>query len=97
AVKHGFAKRKHGVISIYAREEQGEAVIEIGNDGEAIPEDFDPTGAHGLGMRIIQRLVTADLHGSFSIGPTDVGSIAILRFPIADDDNDSSASVFNSA
>ncbi len=88
AVKHGFAQRKRGVISIHAREEQGEAVIQIGNDGEAIPENFDPTGSHGLGMRIIQRLVTADLHGSFSIGPADVGSIAILRFPIGEQASD---------
>ncbi|MCC7022712.1 MAG: GAF domain-containing protein [Thermomicrobiales bacterium] len=83
AVKHGFAGRDHGTISIRARKEQGQAVIEIGNDGRAIPEDFDPSGSHGLGMRIIQRLVTADLHGDFRIGPGEVGSIAVLRFPIA--------------
>ena len=83
AVKHGFAKRDRGTITIKAREEHGEAIIEIGNDGEAIPDNFDPSGSHGLGMRIIQRLVTADLHGSFHIGPSDDGSIAILRFPIA--------------
>ena len=83
AVKHGFAGRERGVVSIRARDEQGEAVIEIANDGEAIPEDFDPMGSHGLGMRIIQRLVTSDLHGTFHIGPDDVGSVATLRFPIA--------------
>ncbi len=33
-------------------------------------------------MRIIHRLVTADLHGDFHIGPTEGGSIAVLRFPI---------------
>ena len=37
-------------------------------------------------MRIIQRLVSADLHGSFHICPSDGGSIAILRFPIAHDE-----------
>jgi two-component sensor histidine kinase/putative methionine-R-sulfoxide reductase with GAF domain len=83
AVKHGFAGRDRGIVSITASAEDGEAIIEIANDGEAIPEDFDPTGSHGLGMRIIQRLVTSDLHGEFSIGPGDVGSVAVLRFPIA--------------
>jgi two-component sensor histidine kinase len=83
AVKHGFAHRERGTISITAYEEQGEAIVEIENDGEAIPDDFDPTGSHGLGMRIIHRLVTADLHGSFHIGPSNGGSIATLRFPIA--------------
>jgi two-component sensor histidine kinase len=86
AVKHGFAGRGRGTISIRARQEHGEASIEIWNDGEAIPKDFDPSGSHGLGMRIIQRLVSADLHGSFHIGPSDGGSIAILRFPIAQDE-----------
>lgn len=83
AVRHGFAGRDSGTVSIQAHEHNGEAVIEIGNDGEAIPEDFDPTGSHGLGMRIIQRLVTADLHGTFHIGPGQNGSVAILRFPLA--------------
>src|SRR5215211_2301106 len=86
AVKHGFSGRDRGMISIRAHQEQGEASIEIWNDGEAIPEDFDPSGSHGLGMRIIQRLVSADLHGSLHIGPSDGGSIAILRFPIAQDE-----------
>ena len=90
AVKHGFAGRDRGTISIRAHERQGEATIEIGNDGEAIPEDFDPSGSHGLGMRIIQRLVTADLHGTFHIGPSDGGSIAILRFPIAAEESKAS-------
>jgi two-component sensor histidine kinase/putative methionine-R-sulfoxide reductase with GAF domain len=85
AVKHGFAGRDHGIVSITSIDEDGEAVIEIANDGEAIPEDFDPSGSQGLGMRIIQRLVTADLHGEFSIGPGEVGSVAVLRFPIATD------------
>jgi two-component sensor histidine kinase len=86
AVRHGFAGRDRGTISIQGHEQNGEAVIEIGNDGEAIPEDFDPSGSHGLGMRIIQRLVTADLHGTFQIGPARNGSVAILRFPIATDE-----------
>ena len=83
AVKHGFAGRDHGIISITASEDDGHAVIEIANDGEAIPEDFNPSGSHGLGMRIVHRLVTADLHGDFSIGPGGVGSVAVLRFPLA--------------
>jgi len=83
AVRHGFASRSCGTVSITAREEDGEAVVAIANDGESIREDFDPSGSQGLGMRIIQRLVTADLHGTFHIAPRDHGSIATIRFPIA--------------
>jgi two-component sensor histidine kinase len=86
AVRHGFAGRVHGTVTIRAREELGEVVIEISNDGKAIIDDFDPNVSNGLGMRIIQRLVTSDLHGEFSIGPSDCGSTAILRFPRLDND-----------
>ncbi len=83
AVKHGFRNCSRGTISITATQEHGDASITIWNDGEAIPEDFDPSGSHGLGMRIIQRLVTSDLNGDFSIGPVQNGSAAVIRFPIA--------------
>lgn len=86
AVRHGFAGRERGLVSIRACQERGEAIVEIENDGEAIPGDFDPSGSHGLGMRIIQRLVTSDLHGTFFIGPSDRGSMAILRFPLAQEE-----------
>ena len=40
-------------------------------------------------MRIIHRLVTADLHGEFHIGPSEGGSIAVLRFPIVPEPRES--------
>jgi two-component sensor histidine kinase/putative methionine-R-sulfoxide reductase with GAF domain len=83
AVKHGFQGRDRGIISITAVEENGEAVVEIANDGVAISDNFDPSESRGLGMRIVQRLVTADLNGEFHIGPTEHGSVAVVRFPIA--------------
>jgi two-component sensor histidine kinase/putative methionine-R-sulfoxide reductase with GAF domain len=85
AVKHAFAERDRGTVTITAREEGDSAIVEVANDGEAIPQDFDPAGQHGLGMRIIHRLVTADLHGTFQIRPEAAGSIATLRFPLAQD------------
>jgi two-component sensor histidine kinase len=88
AVRHGFADRDYGTVTITAREKNGDAIIEICNDGEAICEDFDPAGSHGLGMRIVQRLVSADLHGTFHIGPSDCGSIAVITFPLAQETAD---------
>jgi two-component sensor histidine kinase len=82
AVKHGFKGRDRGTITITADEIDGDAVIRIANDGVAVPENFDPSGSHGLGMRIIQRLVTSDLHGKFTMRPESGGSVATIRFPI---------------
>lgn len=83
AIHHGFRGRSRGKVRISAHEENGVAVISVENDGEQIPEGFDPAKSNGLGMRITQRLVTADLGGEFTIRPTENGTVATIRFPIA--------------
>jgi two-component system, sensor histidine kinase PdtaS len=82
AIHHGFRDRDRGRITITAREDHGVAVLEVANDGARIPEHFDPVRSTGLGMRITQQLVTSDLHGEFSITPTDEGTLATIRFPL---------------
>ena len=83
AISHGFADRETGYIRIRAWEEDGDAIVEIFNDGERVPEGFDPSQSQGLGMRITHRLVTSDLHGSFTITSDGAGTKAVIRFPIA--------------
>ncbi len=83
AIHHGFRGRSRGHVRITARQTNGTAIIEVFNDGERIPDAFDPASSTGLGMRITQRLVTADLGGEFTIVPQDAGTIATIRFPIA--------------
>lgn len=83
AISHGFEGRETGYIRIRAWEEDGDANVEIFNDGERVPEDFDPSQSQGLGMRITHRLVTSDLHGKFTITSDDEGTYAVIRFPIA--------------
>lgn len=83
AIHHGFRGRSRGKVSISAHEENGVAVISVTNDGVRIPDGFDPATSTGLGMRITQRLVTADLGGEFSIRPTADGTVATIRFPLA--------------
>jgi two-component sensor histidine kinase len=58
-------------------------VITVSNDGVQIPAEFDPAQSDGLGMRITQRLVSSDLRGTFTIVPTDEGTLATIRFPLA--------------
>lgn len=83
AISHGFANRETGYIRIRAWQEDGRANVEIFNDGERVPEGFDPAQSQGLGMRITHRLVTSDLHGTFTISSDDDGTYAVMRFPIA--------------
>jgi two-component sensor histidine kinase len=84
AVVHGFSGRDHGRITIRTAREGGRATLEVENDGRRVPDGFDPSRSTGLGMRIVQRLVSSDLSGDFSIRSTDCGTVARIRFPVTD-------------
>lgn len=81
AISHGFENRTDGYIRIRAWEEEGNAIIEIFNDGERVPDGFRPEQSQGLGMKITHRLVTSDLHGTFDITSDEEGTYATIKFP----------------
>jgi two-component sensor histidine kinase len=83
AVSHGFHGRDRGTITIKATRDGPAATVVVTNDGVSVPEGFDPAESEGLGMRIIQRLVTSDLRGTFTIR-TEAGDrvVARLSFPV---------------
>lgn len=83
AIHHGFRDRENGFIRIQSRDEEGTAVIEVFNDGQRVPEGFNPAMSSGLGMKITHRLVVSDLRGTFTIASGDAGTTATIRFPIA--------------
>lgn len=82
AVYHGFDGMTDGVVRITSEEKHGIAKIEVANNGHTLDEGFDPAQSRGLGMRIIQRLVTSDLKGKFSIVNGGLGTVATIEFPI---------------
>lgn len=83
AIVHGFHDRSDGRIDIRTTRRGRSAILEVENDGARIPEGFDPAESRGLGMRIVHRLVTSDLGGSFSIKSNDLGTVARIVFPVA--------------
>lgn len=83
AIHHGFQGRNSGFIRIQSRNEEGTAIIEVFNDGQGVPEGFNPAMSSGLGMKITQRLVVSDLRGTFTIASAASGTTATIRFPIA--------------
>ena len=85
AVSHGFEGRERGRITVRTERENGFARVRVANDGIGVPEGFDPDESQGLGMRIIRRLVTSDLRGSFAIRSGETGTEATLTFPVAAD------------
>ncbi len=84
AVSHGFEGRDRGRITVRTERVNGLANVEVANDGAGVPEGFDPAESQGLGMRIVQRLVTSDLRGRFDIRSGDTGTVATLTFPVGD-------------
>lgn len=89
AISHGFEGRNSGYIRIRAWEDAGFANVEMFNDGAKVPEGFQPAESAGLGMKITHRLVTSDLHGSFDIYSDSEGTYAVIRFPIAIEQDES--------
>ncbi len=85
AVRHGFGGRKQGTITVRSSSDGGMAMVEVENDGDVIAAGFNPSYSTGLGMRIVNRLVTSDLRGVFSIAPAESGrgTVARIRFPLA--------------
>ena len=84
AVIHGFKDREFGRIEIRTAKRGRSAMVEVENDGIRIPDGFDPSLSRGLGMRIVQRLVSSDLGGEFTIVSTDSGTVARIIFPLVD-------------
>jgi two-component sensor histidine kinase/putative methionine-R-sulfoxide reductase with GAF domain len=86
AVEHGFRNRAQGKVSIRATMKGQMCVLDVENDGEPLPPTFDVDEARGLGMRIVERLVSSDLDGRFLMAGTDSGTRVRLSFPIARND-----------
>ncbi|MEA2515472.1 MAG: two-component system, sensor histidine kinase PdtaS [Thermomicrobiales bacterium] len=84
AVSHGFRGLARGRVTIRAVREGNLARFEVANDGQRVPEGFNPRESRGLGMRIVQRLVSSDLRGEFAIQSTDEGTVAAITFPLLD-------------
>ena len=83
AISHGFKDRIKGSIRFRAWRNRNIASIEVFNDGHRVPEGFNPAQSTGLGMRIVQRLVTSDLRGDFAIRSDSAGTTARISFPLA--------------
>ncbi len=66
AIFHGFEDATEGEIRISAFVDEGRTQIEIRDNGQGFPPDFDlATSQTGLGLHIVQTLVTKDLQGTF--------------------------------
>ncbi|MCA9860031.1 MAG: GAF domain-containing protein [Thermomicrobiales bacterium] len=81
SIEHGFAGLERGRIVIRTWRSGDLVTIEVMNDGQKLPAEFDPNANSGIGLRIIQRMVESDLKGEFTIEQRDDTTVARMTFP----------------
>lgn len=76
AVEHGFAGRaadQQGRVVVTPRRVGGRLHLQVEDDGDGLPSDFDPGDSTRLGLSIVRTLVESELGGAFEIGPAGRG------------------------
>jgi two-component system, sensor histidine kinase PdtaS len=79
AVEHGYRDRGDGTIRVRLESNADSMLVEVQDDGAGLPEGFD-LARSGLGLRIIQTLVSEDLKGHFTL-ENGQGTRARVSFP----------------
>jgi two-component sensor histidine kinase len=81
AVEHGFRDVSSGHLSVRTDRTDSDIVVTVTNDGNPLPEGFDPEQTGRLGLRIVNDLVHGGLNGEFRMVSNN-GIAASVRFPI---------------
>jgi two-component system, sensor histidine kinase PdtaS len=86
AVDHAFtrdgAEPVKGRVLVRLAREDDELVVDVTDDGVGLPAGFTLEASKGLGLSIVQALVTSELGGSIDVRDDD-GTTVRLRVPLA--------------
>lgn len=77
ALEHAFVGRSKGVVEVSLGRSPTEIIIIIKDNGIGIPENHES----GLGLEIVEALVTGDLNGRLKFNPIPHGTEISLRMP----------------
>ncbi len=80
AIEHGLCGEP-GTVTVIAHNHDDQLVMEVVNDGQPLPENFQHASAKTLGLSIVATLVS-DLGGTFSMHPSDDRSRTVARVEI---------------
>jgi two-component system, sensor histidine kinase PdtaS len=81
AVEHGFEKKKHGHVHICLADNGDQVRLEVRDDGDPLPAEFDLDKPSSLGLQIVRSLVEGDLHGKLALANQDSEVTATVVFP----------------
>lgn len=83
ALEHGLAHRNVGKVWIKLRQTAEILELTLEDDGTGLPPEFDFDQHQGLGLQLIQTIVTEDLMGTFALEPSPGGgTCASIRVPL---------------
>jgi two-component sensor histidine kinase len=77
AVEHAHAQ----TITVELSRDEAALQMVVRDDGAGLPEGFDPAVA-GLGLGIVQSLVTGDLQGDWTMTGSAEGTTVVVRVPL---------------
>lgn len=81
AVEHGLKGTVGHELTVHVSQEEDHTVIEVVNDGEPLPGDFDIKQNRNLGLRIVESLVRDNLLGDFTLASENGKTRSAVRFP----------------
>ena len=80
AVEHAFPldRRSEGNVTIRLERDADQIVVTVADDGVGLPERFSLDSAKGLGLSIVQTLVTGELGGTLEVDAGHPGTRATI-------------------
>ena len=84
AVDHAFPEGATGdaLVEVTLSRTDDHVEIEVRDNGTGLPDQFTLEGSRGLGLSIVQALVTSELQGSIEMHDDDGTSVRV-RVPVA--------------
>src|SRR2546423_548768 len=83
AVDHAFPEgRREARVDVMLGRDDGHVEVEVRDNGAGLPEEFTLDGSRGLGLSIVQALVTSELQGSIEMHD-ERGTSVRVRVPVA--------------
>jgi two-component sensor histidine kinase len=69
-------------VSVHLARADELLAVEVIDNGVGLPEDFDADGSRGLGLSIVQALVTGELEGSIELR-SNGGTVVRVEVPVS--------------
>jgi len=81
AVEHGLKSNVGHELTVVVSRDEDYISVEVINDGEPLPPDFDLRRSRNLGLRIVESLVRDNLLGEFTLTSENGLTRSVVRFP----------------